>query len=266
MKSPLFNLYLSDTHFGSDQAPMPPKIELLDGALVGHGSNKRQKWMHEKFEQSKKSALAIIGKEPFVLTFGGDLIEGVHHHTKEITATRVHDHLHIANHYLKDLIYHPQCKMVYVVRGTACHVGHIEQLFCDQHKLQQPRQAWKYRMNNCLVDARHHMPVTSRKHLESGALGIVMANCISNSVRAKHEVPKVFLRAHRHVSGTFTDDENMIVVCGGWQFLTEYGHQKVTDSISIPSLKVLDWTNSKSGALPVVHAIKHDPPEDICYT
>jgi hypothetical protein len=122
------------------------------------------------------------------------------------------------------------------------------------------KDKWLLKINGCLVDAAHHMGVTSRAYLEAGAMSIQMGNARLNYLRAGQPVPKVFLRAHRHCGGHFSDGQGLFAVTGAFQFLTRHGHKIVTDSIPRPSMLVLDWRNKEPGELPQVHDVTFNPP------
>lgn len=92
-------------------------------------------------------------------------------------------------------------------------------------------------------------------------MSILMGNARINCIRAGHEVPQVFLRAHRHCGGVFSDGGGMFGVTGAWQLLTRHGFKVVPDSIPRPSILILDWRGKKSGELPTPHHIFFNPPQ-----
>jgi hypothetical protein len=91
-------------------------------------------------------------------------------------------------------------------------------------------------------------------------LSIVLGNARLNAVRAGHPPAQVFLRAHRHCGGVYSDGSGMMCVTGGWQFLTRHGHKVVGDAIPRPSVLILDWRGKPDGALPTPHHIYFNPP------
>jgi hypothetical protein len=264
MSTPLLNLVLSDTHCGGDCALFPPEVELEDGTVIGHGRNKRLKWLWNCFLEMQTRFKAIRDGDPYILTLNGDLIEGIHHRTEEVVSAKIMEHLTVAYVALGDLI--RGAERVIVTRGTECHVRDLENVLCKEFGIAKAKDVQQYTVHGTLVDARHHMPVTGRKHLESSALGIVMANCISNMTRAGHPVPKVFLRGHRHTGGAYDDGENMIVVNGAWQFLTRHGNKVVTDSIPRASAHVLDWRHCPKNSLPALHRMYYTPPAELTHS
>lgn len=261
MKAPLLNLVISDTHCGSDCGLLPPHVDLDDGSTVGHGKNARMKWLWESFVDMKARFNALRNGEPYVLTINGDVIEGIHHRTEEVVAAKIMEHLTIAKVALGDLI--RGAAKVVVTRGTECHTRDLESVLCEYFKVPKALDIQQYAVNGCLVDARHHMPVTGRQHLEASALSICMTNTRSNMTRAGHPLPRVFIRGHRHVMGDYCDGESMILVCGAWQCLTRHGNKVVPDSIPRPSAYVLDWRGTAKGALPATHRFAYNPPHGV---
>lgn len=258
MSEPLLNLIISDTHCGSDCGLLPPLVELTDGQTIGHGTNKKQKWLWESWSDMLERSLAVIGDAPFILTFGGDLIEGIHHRSEEIVAAKIMEHLTIARTAMGELM--QKASQVYIVRGTECHVRDLETVFAQEFGVGKAKDIQQYEVNGCLVDARHHMSTTSRLHLEATALSVEMANVRSNILRVGHPMPKVFIRGHRHVTGDYCDGESLIVVPGAWQCLTRHGMKVVPGSMPRPSAFLLDWRNAPAGGLPATHRFTYNPP------
>jgi len=262
---PLLNLVISDPHCGSDVGLMPPSVILENGTERGHGNNKKLKWIWQSFLAATANALEVINGDPFILTFNGDIIEGIHHRSDEVVAAKIIEHVGIAAECFSTLV--GQASKTLVTKGTECHVRDMETVF--MRELNIPGKAMdvqQYEINGCLVDARHHMPATSRLHLEASGLGVVMANCRSNMLRAGHSVPKVFLRAHRHCGGDYCDGESMILVTPPWQMLTRHAHKVVTDAIPRVGMYLLDWRNVPKGGLPATHRFFYAPPLNVLHT
>jgi hypothetical protein len=259
--TPLINLVLSDTHCGSDCGLLPPSVELDDGTTIGHGKNKRMRWLWESFVDMQARFHSLCNGDPYILTINGDVIEGIHHRTEEVVAAKIMEHLTIAREALGNLI--RGAAKVVITRGTECHVRDLETVFAKEFGVSKALDVQQYTVNGCLVDARHHMPVTGRMHLEASALSISMANTRSNMTRSGHPLPKVFIRGHRHVMGDYCDGESMILVCGAWQHLTRHGNKVVPDSIPRPSAYALDWRGTAKGALPATHRFVYSPPHEV---
>lgn len=260
MASPKVNVIISDTHCGSDVGLMPALWENGKGNQLTHGNNFHQQWLWENFISCQQRVYDYLGKEPFILTFNGDAIEGIHHRTTEIVSSKWEEHLDIAIKCLKPLA--DKSHATLVVKGTECHTLNLENELNRQLGGEGAKDKWLYKINGCLVDAAHHIGTTSRAHLESSAYSINIANASRQAERAGHEVPRVFLRGHRHVGGYFSDGYSMMGITGAWQFLTRHGHKVVPDSIPSPTIMVLDWRWSEEGGLPTVVEFRATPPQE----
>ena len=253
---------VSDTHCGSSLGLAAPESKTGGhGNTVGFGSNVHQAWLWARWMESYHWARRIIGSSKAALLFNGDAIEGIHHRTEEITSVGWQDHIDGAIASMTPMI--DLCDEFYVVQGTECHVKGLEDALAKELNAVdgKAKAKWLVTINGTLIDATHHMPATSRAHLEAGAMSIVMGNARINYQRSGYEVPTVYLRAHRHCGGYYCDGAGMFVVTGGWQFLTKHGMKVVPDSIPSPTVVVLDFSNRPSGSLPTIHELKHIPPQ-----
>lgn len=260
-KQPKLQVILSDLHCGSDVGLLPEKVELDDGQTLGHGKNAWQAWLWQEFKAGLKWVDGIVGKQQFGLTLTGDLIEGIHHRSDEVVAMKLMEHLAIARASVGSLIH--RAVHTDIIRGTECHTHDFETVFAKEFGIGKAHDFVQRDFNGVLMDARHHMPCTSRKHLESSALGIISTNNVANAVRAGHRPARIFLRGHRHVHGIYSDGDCLVCVTGAWQGLTRHGRKVVADSIPRPSIIVLDARNTKHGELPAVHQKVFNPPQNL---
>ncbi len=210
-----------------------------------------------------KWAKEVIGKDNACLIANGDLTEGIHHRNEaEIIAAQKKVHVDMAIECLLPLA--KLCKQVFVVKGTSVHTDEMESdiakaLFAVDLVA---KDKWLIRINNCLCDIAHHMSTSSRAYLEASAMSIQMGNARLNYLRAGHEVPQVFCRAHRHAGGYYSDGQGLFAVTGAYQLLTRHGFKCVTDSIPRPSILILDWRGKALGELPQVHEKYFVPEQD----
>lgn len=253
---------ISDTHCGSEVGLSPREFRLKSGNIVKIGANLCQQWLADMYDEAIKQVASVIGADSAALFINGDAIEGVHHrNNKELIAAEMERHIVMAEQCLKPLS--ALCKKVFVVKGTECHTQGLEDLLAEGLKAvaREAKDKWLVEINGCLVDAAHHMGTTSRAYLEASLMSIHMGNARLNYARCGMRVPKVYLRAHRHCGGWYSDGKGVFCVTGGWQFLTRHGHKVVTDSIPSPSIIVLDWRNKSEGELPDVKEIGFTPPQ-----
>lgn len=251
---------VSDLHCGSTVGLMHPDAETSDGNTIGFGKNYHQQWLWEKWTEAGKLVEGIAGNDPYVLLVNGDATEGIHHKSPEVVAQLIDDHCRIAAKCLGDLA--GEASAVLVTKGTECHTHNIENYLAKLigAKGGTARDQWNFRIHGCRINAAHHMPTSARAYLEASAMSIVLGNARLNCLRAGQEPAKVFLRAHRHCGGWYSDGSAMIASTGGWQFLTRFGHKAVTDSVPRPSVLVLDWRGCDEGSLPRIHDLTFNPP------
>lgn len=254
---------VSDLHAGSDVGLLPETASLHSGNTVGFGTNHAQRWLWESWTSGQKQVRMIAGKSPYVLLVNGDATEGIHHHNADVVASKIEDHTNMAIDCLRGLA--ARADRTLVTQGTECHTKGMEDVLAQKLGAQGDlaKSKWIFRMHGVLCDATHHVGVTSRKYLEAGLLSIAIANAREQSSRAGHEVARVFLRAHRHCGGHYSDGESLICVSGGWQFLTRHGYKVVPDAVPRPSIMILDWRGLPEGSLPAVHPIVFNPPQPV---
>jgi hypothetical protein len=209
---------------------MPPDSEIIGGNTLGFGNNHHQRWLWECWQDALAEVEGTALGDPFCLLVNGDATEGIHHRSPEVVASLIE---HDVESYL--------ARLLNAEDGKA-------------------RDKWLIEIGGCLVDAAHHIGATSRTYLEASLLSIVLGNARLNAVRAGHPPAQVFLRAHRHCGGVYSDGSGMMCVTGGWQFLTRHGHKVVGDAIPRPSVLILDWRGKPEGALPTPHHIYFNPP------
>jgi hypothetical protein len=262
MKTPLLNLVINDTHCGSDYGLLPKRVKLEKGRELSCIGDEFLEWLWNAFDDMVRRFNALRCGQPYILTLNGDLIEGIHHKSDEIVAAKFSEHLAIAIAALGPLV--RGAEKTFITIGTAAHTQDYEKVFAQELDVKQPvKHVQTYEVNGCLVEATHHMPTTTRKHLEAGPLSVMMSDRIANLVRARHRVPRVFLRGHRHLTGDYCDGETMIICCGPWQGLTRFGHKVVPNAICRPSAFLLDWRNLPFGSLPTRHQFNYTPPEGL---
>ena len=252
---------VSDLHCGSVVGLAPPSTETEHGNKIGFGNNLHQEWLWNNWQSAIKQVRKIIGKSQAVLFVNGDATEGVHHHNgSEILAENIETHVNMAHECLQPMA--EMCEHVFIVQGTECHTKNMETLLAQRLAAvdAKAKDKWLVRINGVLMDVAHHMPTSGRAYLEASAMSICMGNARQNYQRCGHEVPRIFLRAHRHCGGHYSDGNGLFAATGAWQWLTRQGHKVVTDSIPRPSINILDWRNRKEGELPDVREIVFNPP------
>ena len=241
---------------------MPPDSAINGkGNVVGFGENYHQRWLWDCWQDMERGVLARMKGRRFALIVNGDCTEGIHHRSPEVVSTRIEAHVQMAVVALSRLA--NAATKRYVVKGTECHVLDMENLVAERIQAEsgKARDKWLVGINGCLIDAAHHIGPTSRAYLEASGMGINMGNARLNYARCGHEIPKVYLRGHRHCGGWFSDGSGIMGITGGWQFLTRHGHKVVTDSLPTPTALLFDWQNKQNGELPDVVQYRYPGPQ-----
>lgn len=266
MSDPLLNIVLSDLHSGSDCALMPPEVYADDGRrLGGAGKNRKLLWLWDAWQRSVDWLDKTRGNDPFVLTLAGDLIEGIHHRSDEVIASKWDEHAAICRAIVQPLV--DQAARTIVVKGTECHTGNWEEAIRQQLGIEEEaKDLWQYEICDNLIDAKHHMPTSGRKYLHASAHSILQGNATQEAASAGHRIPDVLIRAHRHVFGSWCDGRQMTLCQGAWQLLTRYGKKVVPDAIPGPSVSLLDWRDRDRGELPTLRYKLHKPPQDVWFS
>lgn len=251
---------VSDLHCGSRVGLMPPEVLLDDGNVITHGENKVQIFLWEKWLLFWQMVAEIVKDDPFILLINGDIIEGIHHGSQDVVASKKREHSRIAQEVIRPIA--ARAFDTLLIKGTECHVGDVEMDVAAALGLRPAQDKTLFEVNGCLCDAAHHIGTTSRAYLEATAMSVSAGNARLNSLRAGQRAAQVFLRAHRHCGGHFSDGSATLVITPAWQFLTRHGFKVVPDSIPRPGGAVLDWRGKPFGSLPVVHDIQFNPPQD----
>ncbi len=241
---------------------MPPDTTVRTGNKISFGGNVHQEWLWACWTDLQAQFARIRGKDKYALLLNGDLTEGIHHKSIESLTQSIEDHANMAIEAVGGLA--AKAQKTFVTLGTEVHTGLIEHYIAKKIGAEGKgaKAKWLFRMAGCLVDATHHIGVTSRAYLEATSLSITMGNARLNSMRCGQEPARIYLRGHRHTGGWFSDGQGMIGVTGGWQFLTRYGRKVVPDAIPRPSAMVLDWRRKRDGELPEVTEIVFTPDQD----
>jgi hypothetical protein len=93
------------------------------------------------------------------------------------------------------------------------------------------------------------------------ALSILMGNARVNYARVEQKMPRVFLRAHRHVGGYYSDGNAAIVATGAFQLLTRWATKVVGESICRPAFAILDWRNRPKNSVPAITLPTYAPQQ-----
>lgn len=255
----------SDTHCGSSLGLMPPDFISAEGNPIGQ--NPVQEWFWKCWIDAHVWLAEKTGNDPYAQVWNGDLTEGVHHGAKQLISNQLQDHIDPAVALLSQYPVRRATK-TYVVKGTECHTGDLEEVVAKNIGAEKNPATGKHtfdilRMKMCgiPISIRHHFPATSRSYLEASQHSIQMGNAIIEAHRNHSEIPRILVGSHRHRPGHFSDGESLTVVTPAWQALTRHGYKVVPDGNANPGLYLLDWRNKPDGELPEVHSILFKAPQ-----
>lgn len=251
-------VFVSDLHCGSTMGLCPPEYPTVDGGMYRH--NALQAWMWGQWAEAWKWVEREFPEYGVVLN--GDLMDGKHHHSIQLFSADWKDHVSLAVNCL--LPHTEKARRVWCVRGTEVHVHRWETVIGQMlgaENVDGERAPAQIALNvkGCLCHFTHHMPVTSRKYLEAGALSIVLGNEQLQCARAGRAVPRVVVRGHRHTFGYYSDGRGLAVALPAWQFPTDYVHAKHPGVVPQVGLVALDWRGKAVGELPEVRTFLRSP-------
>lgn len=261
---PLLLVVASDLHCGSRLGLCPPGLTDTLGSPVT--TNAFQDWLWANWQHALRWLPTVLRGDPFDLLLNGDLIEGVHHGGRQIISEDIGVHIAAAGEAIRSFGTKPN--RIHVVIGTEVHTGNAEYDLGKGFKASVDPQTGKHahthlrlQMAGRLISATHHCSATSRQWLESGEYSRAMANERLACLRSGWRAPDIIIRAHRHVSGYFTDNVSAMLVTGAWQVGTRHVHKVVPASIPMWTMSVLDFRAVGDGDLPAIHTIRFLPHE-----
>ena len=251
---------LSDLHIGSTVGLWPEGFTSNEGVPVGQ--NDVQKWLYEKWHLTQEWIKQTTNGEPYALILNGDLVEGIVKKSLQVMTADTSDQVTACLQVLEHVI--TKAAKTYIVLGTETHTRNDEYRIGAVLKTERDPNTGMYAftdlhlsINGCYGVARHHIGTAGSPYLEAGGLGRAMNTEIMEAARSG-QIPRWFARAHRHRHGVVKDGNALMVVTGGWQLLTRFGHKVVPAASCQPSAVILDWRNEAYGALPQVHEHIHE--------
>jgi hypothetical protein len=258
---------VSDLHCGSVTGLLPPDFTTVEGNTIGLSEVQRFLWA-SWLDATQRWLPGVLGSDPWNLIVNGDVIEGVHHGTKQVISPDTKDHTAAAIAVLRPLV--EKARRTYMIRGTECHTGNAEVTVGEALATAINRETGKPFWDRLTLDIcgvrcvfRHHIGTSVRSYTSDTQLGIARSEEIVEAVKNGEPHPRVIGCAHRHKWGRAEDDESLCVVSPPWQMLTRFGHKVVSQSRTKPGIYVLDWRGLDDGELPRVHRILYRAPAPI---
>ena len=234
----VINIALSDTHCGSDRAVFPPKISLPPlmadekERLLRYSNN--QKKLYEHLMYCARYIKKNFANYKKVITHNGDAIEGIHHHTIQLSAPMIDDHVLIHQAIMEEFLIECGFKMddeLHYVSGTETHTGYTEQrikkhfehygaTFNDELKLTQyGRKIWYV----------HQWGGAGNGQNEGNGLTNSIKALYYNTLKEKREMPDLVISSHFHKAtmASYSQDWKTYyaMITPSFQMKTRHGHK-----------------------------------------
>src|SRR6266478_1252442 len=114
-------IVISDTHFGSTVA-VAKEHQLDDGGTYIPGPIQMK--LADLWDDFWEWAYDLIGREDtFTFVHCGDVIDGDHHHSTQVSSANLKVQESLAVEMLTPIVAHQQCDRYFQIRGTGVHVG-----------------------------------------------------------------------------------------------------------------------------------------------
>lgn len=254
---------LADIHAGSTAALMPP------GFTTGNGNpivqSPIQAWLWDCWLKSEAWLDDVFGDDPHALVVNGDVIEGLHHRSKQVWSADASDHAACGIEILKHRA--RRASRRFIVEGTECHTGTSEAAIGAALDAETNPETGQHVFPRLTLDicgvrvvVRHHCSATTRSWLESGEFSRVIDSEQLEAAKNNEPIPRVICCAHRHRYGCYQNGRDMCIISPPWQMLTRFGHKVVSAARTRPGSYVLDWRGIPDGKLPKVHELLFDTP------
>ena len=227
-KRPIILVFLADTHAGSSLGLCPYTFALDDGGY--YKASKGQRWMWSRwklfYSTVKERSERLDAK--VVTVHGGDVCEGVHHGSTQISTANKALQKRLAFESLEPLI--NLSDQVYVIRGTEAHSpsGQLEEAFAED--IDAVKDDYGYSRWDLTLTIRgtkfyfaHHGKIGQLDHTKLNALGNVSYGVMHSFLSTGHKSPDLALFAHNHQYADSYDNYPVrVLLTPGWQLKTGY--------------------------------------------
>ena len=258
--SPRVLILLSDLHVGATAGLLPPGFVTFEGNTVEQ--NPYQKWLWSCWKDCWKWTHDVIGKDEWSAVVNGDVIDGVHHETREIISSDAADHSSAAVELLKE--YLKDASSVYLTEGTNVHVQNSEHGIASSLRWHgvnvvspnRRKSAWPeldLSIHGACVLVDHHVATSGKSQNASSKFASTVADIRNRRGAAGWRQPQLIVRAHAHEFGIWNDGNCTMVVLPPWQGSTRFGRRVVTRAIPKCGIVIADWRNCTKGEPPVIH-------------
>jgi hypothetical protein len=239
-------LILSDLHIGSALSPIPQPFITMNGNEVV--ANPVQRWLNQCWEDMLQWVDEQVGTDPFAIVFNGDVIDGLHHGTKEVFSPEIDDQIEAATMFLAPLAMRAAKR--FFVLGTECHTNsHEHRIAFELNGERNPEtnrcsfSRLTLNMGHHTIICKHHIGTSMRMWTEASALASNLAEERLQAAVNNHPLPDVLVCSHRHKFGHWQDSYGHCIVTPPWQCATRFAHKVVPNPIVRPGAVLLDTAN-----------------------
>jgi len=250
---------VGDTHFGSTLAPASPTYKLHTARkeeAAEQTANKLQLDLYEKWQDYWRYVFNLAGikgrsrKHRLILIHLGDVIDGNHHDTHQITP-EVADQIALANNLMGEV--HKLADVRIGIQGTEVHTGvngEDEEGFYRDNNYQYIAHQLTIEIDGVLLDLAHHGRVPGRKW-SSGASSLASAVALDYQ-QAGIRAPDFIFRGHNHQLDDSGERlrKTRAVSCPCWQHRTGHGYKVSTSKLAdiggiVVNCGVLDFSHAR---------------------
>ena len=221
-------MVVGDTHINSTVGVCPPIVNLDDGGSFR--SSKGQRWLWRNwlsFWNDVSTTAEKYDNAEIWTVFNGDLVDvnGRHQQTQNISQNEA-DVFRMTLDTIKPAL--DVSKRVFVVRGTAAHVGSSasmeEKIAFDigAEKCGDNYSWWELLLEaeGVTFDIRHHGPLGRLPHTRGNALN---RRAVELMLLYRNRCPQVAIQSHNHHFSTSSDEyEIKVFAQPAWQLKTEF--------------------------------------------
>lgn len=214
---------IGDTHFGSSVGLCPPRVKTADGQTVVYSAAQDELWRHW-LEFWRKFVPRALDGRPYVLVHNGDLVDGNHHRTTQLTDANVAIQQRIAEQVMAPLV--AGSVGYYQIAGTEAHTGNgscLEESVA-KHLGAVPDASGRYarqelwiEMGGKVVHFAHHIATSSATAYKSSPLMRLMAQAFADAGEWGLRPPDVCVRSHCHDYTKVQRSNHTVVTCPSWQ-------------------------------------------------
>jgi UDP-2,3-diacylglucosamine pyrophosphatase LpxH len=253
-------VFVSDTHFGSSAA-LSQIHQLDDGGY--YRPSDHQKKLYRLWMGFWEYAYKTIKKDPWVLVHVGDIVDGAHHRTTQLSTGNLTIQSRLAIDMMMPHV--TRANKYFQIRGTEAHSAPS----CEQEEMiaatlgaERDPDAGNYshwmlwlKFGGKLINVAHHLGVTTSSAYESSALMRETVASFTESGQHKFRAPDILVRGHTHrflyMRGSGPWDS---IKLPAWQLKTAFTHRidrmrgpnigGVILSKTSEGIYVRDWTHT----------------------